>query len=124
MPGEISESLCPSFCHGIVDMQGRCPHDRLADLVGKVCKLCRVKSIRIAVSAVMDELKWPYLTGASFCLRNALQRKRESCFRSTGRVRGKVDDHVKMVGKEIKRVTPILVFYVVELFEVSSSIKI
>ena len=47
----------------------------LSVLVGKVRKLCRVKSIRIAASAVMDKLKWPYLTWASFVLENALQRK-------------------------------------------------
>jgi hypothetical protein len=40
---KIGKELCPSLCHGIVDMQGRCPHDRLADLVEKVRKLCRVK---------------------------------------------------------------------------------
>jgi len=31
-----------------------CPHDKCPDLVGKVYNLCRVKTIRIAVSAVMD----------------------------------------------------------------------
>ena len=33
-------------------------------VVGKVCKLCRVKSIRIAVSAVMDGLQRSTFTGA------------------------------------------------------------
>ena len=45
------------------DDPGMIPAD-LSVLVGKVRKLCRVKSIRIAASAVMDKLKWPYLTGA------------------------------------------------------------
>ena len=44
-------------------------------VVGKVCKLCRVKSIRIAASVVMDELKWPYLTGASFVLERLYKEK-------------------------------------------------
>jgi hypothetical protein len=37
--GRMGKELCPSVCHGIVDMQGRCPHDRLADFVGKVSLL-------------------------------------------------------------------------------------
>ena len=84
-------------------------------VVGKVCKLCRIKSIRIAASAVMDELKWPYLTGASFVLERLYKEKEKVVFRVPEGY-GKVDDHVKMVGKEIKRATHILVFYVVELF--------
>ena len=49
-------------------------------VVGKVCKLCRVKSIRIAASAVMDELKWPYLTGASFVLERLYKEKEKVVF--------------------------------------------
>jgi hypothetical protein len=42
--------------------------------------------------------------------------KEGTCFRSTGKVLESCDDHLEMVGKEINWVTPILVFYVVELF--------
>ena len=63
----------------------------------------------------MDGLKWPYLTGASFVLERLYKEKEKVVFRVPEGY-GKVDDHVKMVGKEIKRATPILVFYVVELF--------
>jgi hypothetical protein len=42
MLGKIGKELCTSVCHGIVDMHGRYPHDRLTDLVGKVCNLCSV----------------------------------------------------------------------------------
>src|SRR5215203_813986 len=52
-------------------------------VVGKVCKLCRVKSIRIAASAVMDGLQRPTLTWASFFFKGC-ERK---CVGGTGRVR-------------------------------------
>ncbi len=84
-------------------------------LWGKCANSAEYQSIRIAASAVMDELKWPYLTGASFVLERLYKEKEKVVFRVPEGY-GKVDDHVKMVGKEIKRATPILVFYVVELF--------
>ncbi len=46
----------------------------------------------------MDELKWPYLTGASFVLERLYKEKEKVVFRVPEGY-GKVDDHVKMVGK-------------------------
>ena len=43
-------------------------------------------------------------------------KEKEKVFSEYRKGTGKVDDHMEMVGKEIKRATPILVFYVVELF--------
>jgi hypothetical protein len=62
----------------------------------------------------MDGLQRPTLTWASFVLEKLYKGKEKVVF-GVPEGYGKVDDRVKMVGKEIKRATPILVFYVEEL---------
>jgi hypothetical protein len=72
----------------------------LSDLVGKVRKLCRVKSIRIAASAVMDSWDGRCLAVLSFVLEMLCKERKCFCWyleywKNSG-------GHDEMVGKEIK----------------------
>ena len=64
----------------------------------------------------MDGWDGRYRAVSSFVFKKMLYKEKQKVVFGVPEGYGKVDDHVKMVGKEIKRVTPILVFLVEELF--------
>ena len=75
-------------------------------LWGKCANSAEYQSIRIAASAVMDELKWPYLTGASFVLEMFYKEKGKVVLGVPEGYRKSFVGHMEMAGKEINRVTP------------------